>query len=152
LANLHKFYAQRSLQIFNIFSSVFGNNSPRLKFVISYQAVSQWVADQILTYPGLLSVANVVASAPYYDCNSIGNTTNTAYLATQTPTAVIQQCSLNSSFAVLDAILNIGSSVSQSYGNISIASYESGTSISESDTIYTGSNNPAATVNFIAAN
>lgn len=50
LPNYHKFYAQRSLQIFNIFSSVFGNNSPRLKFVISYQSVSKWVADQILTY------------------------------------------------------------------------------------------------------
>ena len=50
LPNYHKFYAQRSLKIFNIFSSVFGDNSPRLKFVISYQAVSKWVADQILTY------------------------------------------------------------------------------------------------------
>jgi len=140
------------LQIFNIFNSVFGNNSPRLKFVISYQAVSQWVADQILTYPGLLSVANVVASAPYYDCNNIGNSTNTAYLATQTPAAVIQQCSANSSFAVLNAVLAIGSNVSHTYNNISMATYEAGTSISETDTIYTGSENPAATTNFIAAN
>jgi hypothetical protein len=130
LTNYHKFYAQRSLQIFNIFSSVFGTNTARLKFVISYQAVSQWVADQILSYSGLLNVVNVVASAPYYDCNGIGNTTNTAYIATQTPATVIQQCSANSSFSVLDAILGVGQNVSLSYGNISTAAYEAGTSIS----------------------
>lgn len=131
---------------------MFGTNSARLKFVISYQAVSQWVADQILTYPGLLKVVNVVASAPYYDCNNIGNTSNTAYIATQTPAAVIQQCSSDSSFAVLDGYLNIGKAVSQTYSNIPIATYESGTSISESSTIYSGSGNSAATANFIAAN
>lgn len=32
------------------------------------------------------------------------------------------------------------------------ATYESGTSISESNTIYNGGENPAATTNFIAAN
>lgn len=114
--------------------------------------MSQWVANQILSYSGLLNVVNVIASGPYYDCNGIGNTTNAAYIATQTPAAVIQQCSANSSFAVLDAILGIGQSVSQSYGNISTAAYEAGTSISESGTIYTGSDTSGATANFIAAN
>jgi hypothetical protein len=93
LSNYHKFYAMRSLQIFNIFSSVFGNNSPRLKFVISYQAVSQWVADQILTYSTVINgvtitLSNIpnliIAAAPYYDCNSIGNSVNTALIATKT--------------------------------------------------------------------
>lgn len=111
LANYHKFYAMRSLQIFNIFSSVFGNNSPRLKFVISYQAVSQYVADQILTYSSVINgttvylknVANVIAGAPYYDCNSIGNTANTAKIASQTPAEVINIC--NTSFSKLPPIL-----------------------------------------------
>jgi hypothetical protein len=97
-------------------------------------------------------VISVVATAPYYDCNGIGNTTNAAYIATQTPAAVIQKCSDNSSFSVLDAILGVGQTVSQSYSNISTAAYEAGTSISESGTIYSGSANAAATTNFIAAN
>lgn len=80
----------RSLQIFNIFSDVFGGNT-RLKFVISYQAVSKWVADQILSYSMTINGTNValkdipnliLAAAPYYDCNNIGNAANTAIVAT----------------------------------------------------------------------
>lgn len=78
LANYHKFYAKRSADVFNIFSTVFGYGSPRLKFVVSYQAVSKWVADQILsttvtfnnTVTQLSTIVNVLASAPYYDCGS----------------------------------------------------------------------------------
>jgi hypothetical protein len=135
LANYHKFYAQRSLQIFNIFTSVFGAGSPRLQFVISYQAVSSWVADQILTGTGLIGVVNLVAAAPYYDCNNIGNTTNTAYYAGLTPAAVIAAC--NTSFFSLNSTLSISNTVASKY-NLPMAAYESGTSISESDTIFSG--------------
>lgn len=90
LANYHKFYAMRSLQIFNIFKTAFGGNS-RLRFVISYQSV-KWVADQILSYSvttsdgvttNLKDLQNLIlASAPYYDCNNIGSAANTAIVAT----------------------------------------------------------------------
>lgn len=105
LTNYHKFYAQRSLQIFNIFSSVFGAGSPRLKFVVSFQAVSKWVADQILTGTGLQGVAHIIAGGPYYDCNNIGNTTNTALYATLAPGDVLSRCS--NSWGSLDSILAI---------------------------------------------
>lgn len=90
----------RSLQIFNIFTSVFGGNS-RLRFVISYQSVSKWVADQILTYSvttngvttNLKDLPNlIIAGAPYYDCNNIGNAANTAIVATQTVSQILQTC------------------------------------------------------------
>lgn len=149
LPNYHKFYAQRSLQIFNAFSAVFGANSPRLKFVVSYQAVSKWVADQILSGTGLQGVAQIVASAPYYDCNSIGNSTNTAYYAGLAASDVLSAC--NSSFTSLDPTLSIENVVATTY-NLAMAAYESGTAISESDTIYSGNTNAAATANFIAAN
>jgi hypothetical protein len=158
LTNYHKFYARRSLQIFNIFSSVFGSNT-RLKFVISYQAVSSWVANQILTYSGPFNGANItlsslpnliIAAAPYYDCNSIGNNVNTAIVATETATQVIQTC--NSQFASLTSILQTGTSVSANYSNLPMATYEAGTSISEYATIFSGNENPAATATFIAAN
>lgn len=158
MTNYHKFYATRSLQIFNIFTTVFGSSS-RLKYVIAYQAVSQWVANQILTtsitvngttlslssYPNL-----VVAAAPYYDCNSIGNIVNTAIVATQNASQVIQRC--NTSFASLTSLLQTGSSVSGNYSNIPMAAYEAGTSISEYATIFSGGETPAATTTFIAAN
>lgn len=158
MANYHKFYASRSLQIFNIFSTVFGSNS-RLKFVIAYQAVSKWVADQILTYSTTINGATVslstwpnliVAAAPYYDCNSIGNIINTAIVATQTPAQVLQTCT--NQFPSLTSILQIGTNVSAAYGNVPMAAYEAGTGISEYATIFTGGETPAATTTFIAAN
>lgn len=111
LANYHKFYAMRSLQIFNIFTSVFGGNS-RLRFVISYQSVSKWVADQILSYSvttngvttNLKDLPNlIVAGAPYYDCNNIGSAANTAIVATQSVSQILQTC-LNQ-FSSLTSIL-----------------------------------------------
>ncbi len=158
LTNYHKFYASRSLQIFNIFTSTFGGNS-RLKFVIAYQAVSQWVANQILTFTTTINGSSVtlsnypnlvLAAAPYYDCNNIGNNVNTAVVATQTPAQVIQTC--NTSFASLDTILQVGVSVSAAYGNLPMATYEAGTSISEYATIFSGGETAAATTTFIAAN
>lgn len=158
LTNYHKFYASRSLQIFNIFSTVFAKNTQRLKFVISYQAVSKWVADQILSYStvvngvttNLASIPNlIVASAPYYDCNNIGSTLNTALVATQTAAQVIQTC--NAQFASLASILQVGTNVSVTY-SLPMATYESGTSISEQATIFSGNENPTATTKFIATN
>jgi hypothetical protein len=107
------------------------------------------VADQILTGTGLIGVVNLVAAAPYYDCNNIGNTTNTAYYAGLTPTAVIATC--NTSFSSLASILSVSNAVAATY-NLPLAAYESGTSISEYATIFSGNENPAATANFIAAN
>jgi hypothetical protein len=150
LANYHKFYAKRSKEIFNIFKSVFGDSaSSVLKFVVSYQAVSQWVADQIFNGTGLVGLADIVAAGPYFDCDNIGNVTNTAYYATQTPGAVIDKC--KSSLGTLDAMFSIESTIATTY-NVKKATYESGTSISETNTIYNGGENPAATANFIAAN
>ena len=63
------------------------------------------MADQIFTGTNLAGVVDIVAGGPYYDCNNIGNTTNTALYATLTPADVITRC--NTSFATLDSILSI---------------------------------------------
>lgn len=73
--------------------------------MISFQAVSRWVADQIFTGTGLAGVVDIVAGGPYYDCDNIGNNTNTAIYATLTPDDVIERC--NTSFASLQSILSI---------------------------------------------
>ena len=149
LANYHKFYTQRSLQIFNIFKSVYNSASAKLQFVVSFQVVSKWVADQILSGTGLVDVAHIVAGAPYYDCDNIGNYANTALYAALTPVDIINRC--NSSYASMDPWLTTNNVVAQTY-TLSMAAYEAGTSISEVQAIYNGNDNPSATVNFIAAN
>ena len=85
------------MQVYNIFQEVFGSASSRLKLVVSYQAVSKWVADQILTYSTVIngkivtlaSVAGLIAAAPYYDCNNIGNSANVGLVAAGTPDTVL---------------------------------------------------------------
>jgi hypothetical protein len=91
------------VEIIDIFNNVFGANSPRLKFVVSFQAVSKWVADQILTGTDLASKAHIIAGGPYYSCDNIGNTVNTALYSTLTPNDILNKC--NNSFATLDTIL-----------------------------------------------
>lgn len=101
------------MQVLNIFKGVFGTASSRLKLVVSYQAVSKWVADQILTYStmvnssvvSLASMAGLVAAAPYYDCNSIGNSSNVGMVAAGTTDTVFQMCTNN--FPSLTSILQI---------------------------------------------
>jgi hypothetical protein len=95
------------------------------------------MANQILTFPitfsgvtkQLSAVAHILASAPQYDCNSIGNTVNTATVASQTAAYVLQTCSAQ--FSSLVSVLQSAVSLSASYGNIALAAYEAGTSISE---------------------
>ena len=82
---------------------MFGAGQTQVKFVVSFQAVSQWVADQILTGTGLVGVAHIIAGGPYYDCDNIGNTANSAYYATLTPADIINRC--NTSLSTLTPIL-----------------------------------------------
>lgn len=111
--------------------------------------MSGWVADQIFSGTGLTGLAHIVATGPYYDCNSIGNTTNTALYATLTADDVITKC--KNSFPTLDPMLLTEGTVASNY-NMKIGAYEAGTAISETNTIYNGGENPSATANFIAAN
>ena len=98
----------------------------------------------------LSTIANILASGPYYDCGNIGNNTGTANVAAQNVSFVLQTC--NSQFGSLASILQTAVNISKSYGNIPLGTYEAGTSISEQQTIYTGAETPNATANFIAAN
>lgn len=72
-------------------------------------------------------VAHIIAGGPYYDCNEIGNSINTAYYAGLTPSDVIARC--NSSFSSIDPVLAIQNTVASTY-NLSVSAYECGTSIS----------------------
>jgi hypothetical protein len=84
---------------------VYGNNS-NVKFVICAQAVSVWTAQQIFNNnPGLTGVVSIIAIGPYYDCDSIGNSSNSGKFASiGTVDAIIDQC--NNSLSTLDKMLS----------------------------------------------
>jgi hypothetical protein len=60
-----RYHSQRSVQIFNLFSSVFGGTS-RLVRVLASQHANPWGGDQILSYQNAYLSADALATAPYF--------------------------------------------------------------------------------------
>lgn len=150
LKNYHEFYAKRSLEMFNIFSQVFGDEvKKRVKFVISTQFVSTWVTEQILSYQNLAQIANILSVGTYYDCNGIGNKQNASMTAIRSVDEIIQICA--SSLNTLDNFLIAQKLLAKKY-NLTVTAYECGTSISEEQTIYNGNETPGLTEKLIKVN
>ena len=105
LSNPHVFYGTRCLQIFTIFSTVFGANrtTSQLRFVVSGQAVNVWVMRQAMSVPGLAAMANIIAIAPYFDCSNIGNSTNSAYYSIGSVDDIISRC--DSTLSTMDSAI-----------------------------------------------
>ena len=150
LENHHKFYAKRSLEIFNIFKEVFGSDEQyRLKFVISTQFVSSWVTEQILSYGDIAKTAHLLAVGSYYDCGRLGSTQNSANSAIKTVEELVKICEDN--LDTLDAFLQPQKLIAEQ-NNLVLIAYECGTSISEEQTIYDGNETPGLTEKLIAVN
>lgn len=150
LANHHVFYGTRSLQIFNIFSAVFGaRTAKQLRFVLSGQAVSIWVMNQILSVPGLAAKTNILAIAPYFDCEEIGNAVNSAYYSIGQVDDIINRCQIT--IKSLDKYITPYQQLAAN-NSLNFSCYEAGTSISEQEPIYSGNDTPSLTPKMIAAN
>ncbi len=63
-----KFNAYRSLQIFKIWTEVYGGNEQFIR-VLASQAANDYVSDQILSFQNAASSADVLAIAPYVSLN-----------------------------------------------------------------------------------
>jgi len=100
--------------------------------VLGGQAANTWVLQQILTVPGLAEIANIIAIAPYFDCDSIGNSTNAAYYALGTVDDILSRC--EDTLPTLDPIIQPHQQLAANY-SLNFSCYEAGTSISEDQTI-----------------
>jgi hypothetical protein len=60
--------AYRSVQMFNIFQSVFGGHSRFIR-VIASQSANSWLSDQTLSFQNAFASADVLAIAPYFNCS-----------------------------------------------------------------------------------
>jgi hypothetical protein len=60
--------AYRSVQMFNIFQSVFGGTA-RMTRVIASQAANSWLSDQTLGFQNAFASADALAIAPYFNCS-----------------------------------------------------------------------------------
>jgi len=69
-----RFYSERSVEIFNIFSTVFGRTAnKRLVRVLAGQAANPWTAEQILGWKDAYKSADAYAIAPYFDGADLDN-------------------------------------------------------------------------------
>jgi hypothetical protein len=59
-------YAERAVQVFEIWREVFGEQRGRVRAVLASQAANPWVTEQILTHREAFKHANALAIAPYF--------------------------------------------------------------------------------------
>jgi hypothetical protein len=146
--------AYRSVQMFNIFQSVFGNTS-RMTRVIASQAANSWLSDQTLGFQNAFASADALAIAPYFNCSDsasggfgiLGDPATASQVAAMTVDQVddiqlahINNCALQQ--------MQANASVAHSYG-LKMIAYEGGQSLVG----YNGAeNNTALTAVFKAAN
>ena len=146
----YRFYSQRSVEIFNIFKTLFTTTGQvnRLVNVLSTFTISPSATRTILSWKNASKYAHVVGVAPYFDCNSLGNDAAAASL--MNVTGAINRClnTMNSVFTTVSAIV----SVATSFG-LPVMTYEAGQGLVESAVIEWGNApNPLVTSLLIATN
>jgi len=147
--------AVRSVQIFNIFQSVFGNTS-RFQRIIASQAANPWLQEQTIMYNNAYQSTDALAIAPYFsDCSdaSIGGygVLGAPANAAQTDAMSVQQVLAAEQEHIQNCVLNemTGAATVASNYHVKLIGYEGGQSL-----IGTGSSQNDAKMStlFAAAN
>jgi hypothetical protein len=151
--NAAYYTAYRSVQMFGIFQSVLGNN--RMIRVIASQAANSWLSNQTLQFQNAFASADVLAIAPYFNCDDtatggfgvLGDPSTAAQVAAMSIQQVeaiemqhINNCTLQQ--------MQSNSAVAASYG-LKMVAYEGGQSLVG---IGSAQNNTALTTLFAEVN
>jgi hypothetical protein len=86
----YRFYAQRSVEIFAIWETVFGSTD-RLVRVLGGQHVNQWANQNILDWQNASQHADALATAPYFG-DELGSSANAPQTVTMTVDQVLDAC------------------------------------------------------------
>ena len=89
-----RFYSQRSVEVFNIFSNMYEVGGRRLVRVLAGQSVNPWVNRQIMDWQDAYKDADAFAVAPYFG-GSIGNPSNYPQASTFTVPYLLSLCQLD---------------------------------------------------------
>ena len=65
-----RYYSQRAVEVFKIWSQVFGGKG-RLVRVLASQAVNPWTGQQVMTWKSAYNYADAYAIAPYFSGNNL---------------------------------------------------------------------------------
>lgn len=102
------FYSKRSVEMFDIWATEFGDPA-RLVRVMSAQAASSWTSTQVLDYQGAKLKTDALAVAPYFG----------SYLGAPGEQARVQALTLDQLFAELDSV-----AIPQAVGWMNAQQYE----------------------------
>jgi len=137
-----RFYSMRSVQVFAIFSSVFGGND-RLVKVLASQSVNPWTGTTVMDWNNASSHADVYAVAPYFG-GFLGQPDLESHVQPMSVNEVLDSCAADIVRQMADTKANKNNAESR---GLKLACYESGQGL-------VNSNGADTTVTnlFIAAN
>jgi hypothetical protein len=137
-----RFYSLRSVQIFNIFTSMFGGNN-RLVRVLASQSVNPWTGTTVMDWDSASTHADAYAVAPYFG-GFLGQTSLESYVQKMSVDEVLDSCAADIDRQMMDSKTNKNNAESR---GLKLVCYESGQGL-------VGSHNADTTVTnlFIAAN
>ena len=143
-----RYYSQRSVEVFNIFSSVFAGDTNRLVRVLATQAGNSWTATQVAGWQNAYQSADAVAIAPYF-CNGAGVGDPAAILA-MTADQLLDYCTNEITTTALSR-MNDNYAVISGFGLPMIA-YEGGQHLVGVNGTFKNQENQTMTDLFISAN
>ena len=121
-----KYYAQRSVEIFNIWTTVFKGND-RLIRDLAWQAVNPDWAETVLSYKDAYKHADEYAIAPYFNGGSFGEATNLEQSLKATPDQIIE--AMRQNIRQLNEYVVADSKLTKKYG-LRLVAYEGGQDLS----------------------
>lgn len=121
-----KYYAKRSVEIFNIWEAVFKGND-RLVRVLSWQAVNPDWGDTVLSYNNAYKHADAYAIAPYFNAGSFMEAGNLDHTLKATPDQVIE--AMRQGILKSNELIVASSKLAKKYG-LRLFAYEGGQDLS----------------------
>ena len=118
------YYAQRSVEVFQLMQQVWGADSARLVRVMAGQAVWTQFLDNALAWNGASANTDVLAIAPYFKAESAGDPENVDATLNLTSDGVVDQMLANIRGPVQTAIVQ-HAALARKY-NLTLKAYESG--------------------------
>lgn len=140
-----RFYSQRAVEMFDIWTSVFGTQSSRLVRTLAGQSVSTWTGQVALDWKQAYTKTDAYAIAPYFG-GQLGDPSQVAMLSTMDANDILDWCETNI-VAMGNHMLNNVAMANQR--DVDLLAYEGGQHLAG----HTGQeNNNALTAKFIEAN
>lgn len=143
----YRFYAKRSVEIFNIWKATFAGTNVKVNYVLSAFTASPWATSKMLSWNNAYQSATYLGVAPYFDCGGLGSPSKAAKTALMTVSEVISACNSSIRTDVVSMVRAIKSTAA-SYG-LDMITYESGQALVENAVMEYGNSETSGLTNLL---